>query len=90
MNLKLPLVELTNTTKCSFDPTDSSILDLLSTNSHACDFEIPLKGFKSLLVVDLVYINFYNTRSWVSSKNIASRRLEKALGTETLYLQLEA
>ena len=27
---------------------------MLNTNSHICDFEIPLKGFRSLAVVDLV------------------------------------
>ena len=50
----LPLVELTNTTTCNSDSTDSSLLDLLNTSSHAYDFEIPLKGFKSPIVVDLV------------------------------------
>ena len=32
----------------------SSLLDLQHTSSHAYDFEIPLKSFKSPLVVDLV------------------------------------
>ena len=49
---KLSLVEFTNTTTCSFDSTDSSILNLLNTNFHICDFKIPLKGFRSPLVVD--------------------------------------
>ena len=50
----LPPVELTNTTTCSSDSTDFSLLDLLNTSSHAYDFEITLKGFKSPIVVDLV------------------------------------
>ena len=33
---------------------NSSLLDLQHTSSHAYDFEIPLKSFKSPLVVDLV------------------------------------
>ena len=33
LNLKLPQVELTNTTTCRSDYMDSSILDLLNTNS---------------------------------------------------------
>jgi len=49
----LHLVELTNTTTCSFDSTNSSLLDLQNTSSHTYDFEIPLNGFRSL-VVDLV------------------------------------
>ena len=50
----LPPVELTNTTTCSSDSTDSSLLDLMNASSHAYDFEIPLKGYKSPVVVDLV------------------------------------
>ena len=50
----LPPVELTNMTMCSSDSTDSSLLDLLNVSSHAYDFEIPLKGFKSPVVVDLI------------------------------------
>ena len=50
----LPPVELTNTTTCSSDSADFSLLDLLNTSSHAYDFEITLKGFKSPIVVDLV------------------------------------
>ena len=33
---------------------NSSLLNLQHTSSHTYDFEIPLKGFKSPLVVDLV------------------------------------
>ena len=50
----LPLVELTNTTMCSSDSMDSSLLDLLNTSSHTYDLEIPLKAFESPVVVDLV------------------------------------
>ena len=50
----LPLVELTNITTCNFDSIDFSLLDLLNTSSHTYDFEIPLKGFRSPVIVDLV------------------------------------
>ena len=50
---KIPHV-ITNMTMCSSDSTDYSILDLLNTNTHVYDFEIPLKDFKSSTVVDLV------------------------------------
>ena len=50
----LPLVELTNRTTCNSDSTDSSLLDLLNISSHAYDFKIPFKGFRSSAVVDLV------------------------------------
>ena len=53
LNLMLPLVELINTIMCSSNSIDSSILNLLNTNSHVCDFEIPVKGFRSPSVVDL-------------------------------------
>ena len=50
----LPHVKLINMTMCSSDSTDSSILDLLNTNSRAYDFKILLKGFRLPLVVDVV------------------------------------
>ena len=50
----LPPVELTNTITCSFDSTESSLLDLHNTISHAYDFEISLKDFRSPIIVDLV------------------------------------
>ena len=50
----LPPVELTNTIMCSSKSTESSLLDLHNTISHAYDFEIPLKGFRSPIIVDLV------------------------------------
>ena len=50
----LSLVALTNAATCSFDSTDSYFLDLLNISSHTYDFEIPLKGFKSLVVANLV------------------------------------
>ena len=54
LNLLLSLVVLTHMTTCSSESMDSSILNLLHTNTHVCDFEIPLKSFRSPLVVDLV------------------------------------
>ena len=56
----LPFVELTNMTTCSFDSTDSSILNLLNTNSHVCDFKIPLKGVKSSSLEDLYAVTCFN------------------------------
>ena len=58
LNIKLPHVKLTNTTTCCFDSTNSSILDLLNTNTHVYDFEIPLKNFRSSAVIDLVAATF--------------------------------
>ena len=40
------------------ESTDSSLLDLQHTSSHAYDFEIPLKGFRSPLV-DLATTKFH-------------------------------
>ena len=54
LNLLLPLVVFTYMITCSIEFMDFSILNLLHTNTHVCDFEIPLKGFRSPLVVDLV------------------------------------
>ena len=50
----LSLVELTNTITCSSNSTESSLLDLHNTISHAYNFEISLKGFRSPIIVDLV------------------------------------
>ena len=41
-------------TMCSSNSTDSSIMDLLNTNSRAYDFKILLKGFRSPLVANVV------------------------------------
>ena len=41
-------------TTCNSKFTNSSILNLQCTNTHICDFEISLKGFRSPSVVDLV------------------------------------
>ena len=87
LNLLLPLIVLAHTTTGSSESTDSSILNLLYTNTHVCDFEISLKGFKSPIVVNLICNNFYNTGSWVSSKNIAGRRRKRVSGTKNLDLQ---
>ena len=58
LNLLLPLVVLIHMTMCSFESTDSSILNLLHTITQVCNFKIPLKDFKSPTVVDLVRSNF--------------------------------
>ena len=50
----LPPVELTNTATYNSNSIDSSLLDLLNTSSHVYDFKIPLKCFRSPIVVDLV------------------------------------
>ena len=50
---ELLLVKLTHTITYNFDSTDSFILNLLNTNTHVCDFQIQLKGFRSPVVVDL-------------------------------------
>ena len=55
----LHLVELTNTITCSFNSTNSSLLDLQNTSSHSYDFQIPLNGFR-LLVVDLVVVTRFH------------------------------
>ena len=44
VNLLLLLVVLTHVTICSFEFTGPSIVKLLQTNTHVCDFETPLKG----------------------------------------------
>ena len=54
LNLLLPLVVLTHTTTCSSESMDSFILNLLHTNTHVYDFVIPLKGFRSSTVIDLL------------------------------------
>ena len=63
LNLLLPLAVLTHTTMCSFESTDSSVLNLLHTNTRVCNFKIPLKSFKLPTVVDLVCSNFKFTGS---------------------------
>ena len=54
LNLLLSLVVLTHMTTCSSESMDSSILNLLHTNTHVYDFVIPLKGFRSSTVVVLL------------------------------------
>ena len=63
LNLLLTLVVLTHTTTCSFESMDSSILNLLHTNTQVCNFKIPLKDFRSPTVVDFVCSNFKSTGS---------------------------
>ena len=75
----------------SSESTDSFSSWIYSnTSTHACDFEIPLKSFRPPSLINLVCNNFYNPGYWDSSRNIASRRLWRGLGTKTLDLQLEA
>ena len=50
-------------TMCSFESMDSSVLNLLHTNAHVCNFKIPLKSFRLPTVVDLVCSNFRSTGS---------------------------
>ena len=50
----LPPIELTNMTTCNSNSTDFSLLDLLNTSSHAYNFEMSHKGFRSPIIVDLV------------------------------------
>ena len=44
VNLLLLLVVLTHVTICNSESTSPSIVKLLHTNTHVCDFETPLKG----------------------------------------------
>ena len=73
LNLLLSLVVLTHTITCSFESTNSSILNLLHTNTHTYNFKIPLKGFKSPAVVDLVCNNF---------KSIGSNDMRMIFGSD--------
>ena len=54
LNLMLPLVVLTHVVTCSFESTDSSLLNLLHTNDPVYDFEISTQSFRSSIVGDLV------------------------------------
>ena len=73
LNLLLPLVILTHMTTCNSEFIDSSILNLLHTNTHTYNFKIPLKGFKSPVVVDLVCSNF---------KSIGSNDMRMIFGSD--------
>ena len=77
---------------CASSESTDSIFSWIYTNTNTltCDFETPLKGFKSLFLVNLCSSNFYNTGSQVSSMNITSRRLERVLGTKPYSYKLEA
>ena len=72
----LHLVELTNTTTCSFDSTNSSLLDLQNTSSHTYDFEIPLNGFGSL-VVDLVVATRFHQHLIVDLVSVDTCRVRR-------------
>ena len=63
LNLLLPFIVFTYTITCNTESTDSSILNLLHTNTHVCNFKIPLKDFRSPTVVDFVCGNFKSTGS---------------------------
>ena len=65
----------------SFESTDFSLLDLQHTSSHAYDFEIPLKDYRSplvdlatttrfnqYLIVDLVLVDIYEVRRYKTSQ----------------------
>ena len=58
LNLKLPLVVLTHVTTRSSKSTDSSIMNLLHTNTPVCDFEISTQRFSLSIVVDLVVATY--------------------------------
>ena len=45
---------LTHVTTHSSESTDSSIMNMLHTNTHICDFEISTQRFRSSTVVDLM------------------------------------
>ena len=84
----LPLVVLTHVTTPNSESTDSSIMNLLHTNTLVCDFENSTQRFRSLApLMTSDGRNFYNTGSWVFSKNITDKRFERVFDTETLNLQ---
>ena len=87
LNLLLPHVVLTHVTTCNFESTDSSIMNLLHTNMPVCDSESSSQRFSSLNMIDLWWQRILQYRTWVSSKNIAGRKFERALGTKTQDLQ---
>ena len=55
LNLILPLVILTHVTTRNFESTDSSILNLLHTNTLVCDSENPLKTLNHQLCMILLH-----------------------------------
>ena len=80
-------VVLTHVTTHSSESTDSSIMNLLYTNTLVCDFENSTQRFRSLApLMTSDGRNFYNTGSWVFSKNITDKIFERVLDTETLNL----
>ena len=78
----LPPVELTNMATYNSNSMDSSLLDLLNTSSHAYDFEIPLKGFKSPIVVDLVAATWFH--QFLIVDLLIRQMLVELEGTESL------
>ena len=73
----LPLVELTNITTCNFDSIDFSLLDLLNTSSHTYDFKIPLKCFKSPVVVDLITATRFHQHLIIDLVSVDTCRVRK-------------
>ena len=73
----LPLVELTNITTCNFDSIDFSLLDLLNTSSHTYDFEIPLKGFRSPVIVDLVAATIFHQHLIINLISVDTCRVRR-------------
>jgi len=54
LNLMLPHEILTHVTIHNSESIDSSIMNMLHTNTHVCDFEISTQRFRSSTVVDLM------------------------------------
>ena len=57
LNLMLPFIVLTHAITCNLESMDSSILNLLHTNTLVCDFEIFTQRFRSSEIVDLLCSN---------------------------------
>ena len=54
LNLLLPYVVLTHVTTRNSESTDTSIMNMLHTNTSVCDFENSTQIFRSSTVVDLI------------------------------------
>ena len=55
LNLLLSIVVLTHVTTHSSESTNSSIMNLLHTKTHVCDFENPTQRFRSSIAVDFMH-----------------------------------
>ena len=78
----LPPVELTNMATYNSNSMDSSLLDLLNTSSHVYDFKIPLKCFRSPIVVDLVAATWFY--QFLIVDLLIQQMLVELKGTESL------